>query len=117
MRRELRDVLLFASHSLLRDPPFSRLDVISCRNLLIYLDKELQQQVCSTFCYALNPGGFLFLGSSETADQPTGMFRTIDREARIYRSIANVKHKRPTLPVLITSHTTEQGRPSRGRRL
>ena len=112
VRRELRDVMLFASHSLLRDPPFSRLDVISCRNLLIYLDKELQQQVCSTFCYALNPGGFLFLGSSETADQPAGLFRTIDRDARIYRSIGAVGDKRPTLPVLISSHTTEQGRPS-----
>ena len=56
VRRELRDIVLFADHSLLKDPPFSRLDLISCRNLLIYLDRELQQQVCSTFHYALNPG-------------------------------------------------------------
>src|SRR5262249_35984890 len=51
--RDLRDIVLFASHSLLKDPPFSRIDLISCRNLLIYLDRELQQQVCSTFHYAL----------------------------------------------------------------
>lgn len=74
VRRELRDIVLFASHSLLRDPPFSRLDLISCRNLLIYLDWDLQQQVCNTFHYALHPHGFLFLGSSESADHPVGMF-------------------------------------------
>ena len=74
VRRELRDIVLFASHSLLRDPPFSRLDMISCRNLLIYLDRELQHQVYNTFHYALNPGGFLFLGASESADHPAGLF-------------------------------------------
>ncbi|PPQ34737.1 CheR family methyltransferase [Rhodopila globiformis] len=101
VRRELRDVVLFASHSLLRDPPFSRLDVISCRNLLIYLDRELQQQVVNTFHYALNPGGFLFLGASETADQPSGLFRPLDRDARIFHSIATAKETRPGLPVLL----------------
>jgi len=101
VRRELRDVVLFASHSLLRDPPFSHLDMISCRNLLIYLDRQLQQQVCSTFHYALNPGGVLFLGSSESADHPAGLFRTVDREARIYRSVAGTGERRPALPVLL----------------
>ena len=83
--RELRDVVLFARHSLLKDPPFSRADLISCRNVLIYLDRKLQQQVCSTFHFALKPQGYLFLGSSESADAPAGMFRPIDREARIYQ--------------------------------
>ena len=69
------------NHSLLKDPPFSRLDLVSCRNLLIYLDRELQQQVLSHFHYGLNPGGFLFLGSSETADQPDGLFRA-DRQRK-----------------------------------
>ena len=77
--------MLFARHSLLKDPPFSRVDLISCRNLLIYLDRELQHQVCATFHYALQPSGYLFLGSSESADNPIGMFRVIDREARIYQ--------------------------------
>lgn len=85
VRRELRDVVLFAKHSLLKDPPFSRVDLISCRNLLIYLDRELQQQVCVTFHFALRPGGYLFLGSSESADSPVGLFRVIDRDARIYQ--------------------------------
>jgi len=49
VRRELRDIVLFACHNVLKDPPFSRIDLISCRNLLIYLDREMQQQVCGTF--------------------------------------------------------------------
>ncbi len=83
--RELRNVVLFARHSLLKDPPFSRADLISCRNLLIYLDRQLQQQICATFHFALMPTGYLFLGSSESAESPIGMFRTVDREARIYQ--------------------------------
>ena len=83
--RELRDIVLFSKHSLLKDPPFSRVGLISCRNLLIYLDRELQQQVCSTFHFALQEFGYLFLGSSESADNPAGIFRVVDREARIYQ--------------------------------
>jgi two-component system CheB/CheR fusion protein len=82
---ELRDTVLFARHSLLKDPPFSRTDLISCRNVLIYLGRELQHQVCATFHFALKPGGYLFLGSSESADSPAGMFRAIERESRIYQ--------------------------------
>lgn len=88
VRQELRDVVLFASHSVLKDPPFSRIDLIACRNLLIYLDRELQELACNTFHYALNPDGFLMLGTSETADNPAGLFRTFDRKARIYQSSA-----------------------------
>jgi two-component system, chemotaxis family, CheB/CheR fusion protein len=109
VRRELRDIVLFASHSLLRDPPFSRLDMISCRNLLIYLDRELQQQVCNTFHYALNPSGFLFLGASESAEQPAGLFHTIDRDARIYRSTNTGGDKRPALPLLLGSRELPLG--------
>jgi two-component system CheB/CheR fusion protein len=109
-KRELRDVILFASHSLLKDPPFSRLDLVSCRNLLIYLDRELQQQVCGIFHYALNPTGFLFLGSSESAESPTGLFRTVDREARIYQSTGRPDDKHYPLPKLLgTSRATEHG--------
>jgi two-component system CheB/CheR fusion protein len=88
VRQELRDLVLFASHSLLKDPPFSRLDLIACRNLLIYLDRDLQEMACNTFHYALNPDGFLMLGTSESADNPSGQFRTFDRKARIYQSSA-----------------------------
>ena len=101
VKRELRDVVLFASHSLLKDPPFSHVDLISCRNLLIYLDRELQQLVCSIFHYALKPNGFLFLGSSESADGPPGLFKIIDRKARIYQSSPHTGEKHPELPRLL----------------
>jgi two-component system CheB/CheR fusion protein len=100
VRQELRDVVLFAVHDLLKDPPFSRIDLVSCRNVLIYLDRELQEQVCSTFHYALNPGGFLLLGSAETADNPPGLFRTVDRTARIYQSTVQAGEKPRLLPRL-----------------
>ena len=112
VRRELRDIVLFASHSLLRDPPFSRLDMISCRNLLIYLDRELQHQVCGTFHYALHPGGFLFLGASESADQPAGLFRPMDRDARIYRSTMSIAGNRPALPILLGPRQMPAGAPA-----
>lgn len=100
-KRELRETVLFASHSLLKDPPFGRLDLISCRNLLIYLDRELQGQVCAIFHYALNPAGFLFLGLSESADSPPGLFRNVNREARIYQSVGRVIDRPLSLPRLL----------------
>jgi two-component system, chemotaxis family, CheB/CheR fusion protein len=103
VRQELRDIMLFAAHDLLKDPPFSRVDLISCRNVLIYLDRELQEQVCSIFHYALNAGGFLFLGPSESADSPPGFFRSLDRTARIYQSAAVPSEKQRTLPHLLGS--------------
>jgi two-component system CheB/CheR fusion protein len=102
VRQELRDLVLFASHSLLKDPPFSRIDLIACRNLLIYLDRELQELACSTFHYALNLDGFLMLGTSESADNPVGLFRTFDRKARIYQSSA-VEGELRLLPRLLGS--------------
>ena len=115
-KRELRDAILFASHSLLKDPPFSRLDLVSCRNLLIYLDRELQQQVCGIFHYALNLNGFLFLGSSESAESPPGLFRTVDREARIYQS-AGRSGGQAVAPSKTARHTrTDPACPSRSAR-
>jgi two-component system CheB/CheR fusion protein len=101
VKRELRDIVLFAGHSLLRDPPFSRIDLISCRNLLIYLDRELQNQVIGVFHYALKPNGFLFLGSSESADHPGQLFRVVDREAHLYQSVAGRSERLPILPRML----------------
>ncbi|HEX3430841.1 MAG TPA: chemotaxis protein CheB [Rhizomicrobium sp.] len=98
VKRELRDIVLFANHSLLKDPPFSKLDLISCRNLLIYLDREMQQQVLNTLHYGLNEDGYLFLGSSEIADHPSGYFRVVDREARIFQSLGRRRDQLPALP-------------------
>jgi two-component system CheB/CheR fusion protein len=93
--------MLFAMHDFLKDPPFSHVDLISCRNVLIYLDRDLQDQVCSTFHYALNPDGFLLLGASETAESPPGLFRSIDRNARIYKAIMQAGDKPRLLPRLV----------------
>jgi two-component system CheB/CheR fusion protein len=108
VKRELRDVMLFANHSLLKDPPFSRLDLIACRNLLIYLDRDLQQQVLTTLQYGLKSDGFLFLGSSESAEHPDGLFHTIDRDARIYQSTGRSSEKLPALPRLAGTGALER---------
>ena len=101
VRQELRDIILFALHDLLKDPPFSHVYLVSCRNVLIYLDRELQEQVCSTFHYALEPNGYLFLGPAETAENPAGLFRSVDRRDRIYRSTLAEGEKRELLPRLL----------------
>jgi two-component system, chemotaxis family, CheB/CheR fusion protein len=97
---ELRSVVLFATHSLLRDPPFSRLDLASCRNLLIYLDRDLQRQACNTLAYALSPGGYLFLGSAEGVDDSHASLRLIHRQARIYQSTGRAA---PAVPHVLKS--------------
>lgn len=101
VRQEVRDIVLFAAHDLVKDPPFSHVDLISCRNVLIYLDRELQEQVCGTFHYALKPSGFLMLGASESADHPPGLFRMLDRAARLYQSTAIPGDKPRLLPSLL----------------
>ena len=91
IRKTLRDHILFASHNLLRDPPFSRLDLISCRNLLIYLNREVQLRVLQTFHFALKPGGYLFLGSSESAESVGEYFIPVDKKSRIYRARGGIR--------------------------
>jgi two-component system CheB/CheR fusion protein len=86
VRQELRDAVLFTNHSVLRDAPFSRLDLISCRNLLIYLEREIQETVFDIFHYALKPGGYLFLGNSESAEGANELFQTVDKIHHIYRA-------------------------------
>ncbi len=86
VRRELREAVVFTRHSVLRDPPFSRLDLVTCRNLLIYLQREMQEHVFDIYHYALKPGGYLFLGSSESAEAVPELFDVIDKTHRIYQA-------------------------------
>ena len=97
IRKEVRDVVLFSSHSALKDPPFIRLDLIACRNLMIYLEREQQRSLIDVFHYALKPSGYLFLGSAETADQ-SDLFDVVDRDARIYVAKPMVRRHLPALP-------------------
>ena len=85
MVREIRDMCVFSSHSVIRDPPFSRIDLISCRNLLIYLGGEFQSRVIPIFHFALRPGGYLFLGTSENISQYGELFQRIDKKQRLFQ--------------------------------
>jgi two-component system CheB/CheR fusion protein len=82
--KDVRDMCIFSTHNLIRDPPFSRLDLIVCRNLLIYLEADLQRHVTNVFHYALRTGGYLFLGPSESVVGPSGLFHTVDKKHRIF---------------------------------
>ncbi|RYF51957.1 MAG: PAS domain S-box protein, partial [Comamonadaceae bacterium] len=84
VRRELRECVLFALHDVLRDSPFSRVDLLSCRNLLIYLSREAQSRVLDIFHFSLLPGGTLFLGSSESIDEGDQHFSVIDKKHRLF---------------------------------
>jgi two-component system CheB/CheR fusion protein len=110
VRRELRELVLFARHNVIKDPPFSHLDLVSCRNLLIYLNRPVQERLIETFHFALRPGGFLFLGTSESADTPADLFAVFDKEAHIFesRSISS----RPTLPLVTERHMPALAFPS-----
>ena len=85
IRKEIRELLVFAPHNVCKDPPFTKLDMISCRNLLIYLDGDAQRRLLPIFHYALRPGGVLFLGPSETICGFGDLFETIDGKSKIYR--------------------------------
>jgi two-component system, chemotaxis family, CheB/CheR fusion protein len=85
INKEIRELCTFSSHSIVRDPPFSRMDLISCRNLLIYMDVELQANVIPTFHYSLKPDGILLLGSSESTARHDALFEPLDKAFRIFR--------------------------------
>ncbi len=96
---ELRELCLFSAHNLLRDAPFSKLDLVSCRNLLIYLTPELQNRLIPLFHYALNEGAYLFLGSSENLTRHTRLFATIDKPYRIFRRRTQLERRLPEFPL------------------
>ncbi len=107
--RQVRDLVLFATHSVVREPPFMRLDLITCRNVLIYLERALQQHVNSIFRYGLKAEGYLFLGTAETADTSDNHFAMVDRDARIYRALPT----RPEfVPILAAHGAWNAGRPA-----
>jgi two-component system CheB/CheR fusion protein len=100
IKKEIREMVIFAPQNVLSDPSFLRLDMISCRNLLIYLVPESQRKLLLLFHYSLNPGGYLFLGSSETIGELTEFYSVIDKKWKIFERIGERAH----LP-LIAEHT------------
>jgi two-component system CheB/CheR fusion protein len=101
VRKELRELVLFAPHNLLRDPPFSRLDLITCRNLLIYIDRAMQEQVLKLFHFTLLPDGLLLLGSSESTEGVANLFTPLDKTQRLFqrRTVPSAAHAVPALPL------------------
>ena len=84
IKEEIRQMIVFALQNVIKDPPFTKLQMICCRNLLIYFDAQLQKKILPVFHYSLRPGGILFLGSSETIGNHAGMFSLVDRKWRIF---------------------------------
>lgn len=97
--KDLRDGVVFAQQSLIGDPPFSRLDVISCRNFLIYLEPAVQEKIVALLHFALVKGGCLFLGSAESVGARSELFEPISRKWRIYRRVGPTRHDTIQLPV------------------
>jgi two-component system CheB/CheR fusion protein len=97
--KPIRDLCVFARHDVTRDPPFSRLDLVSCRNLLIYFDQQLQRQIIPLFHYALNPNGFLVLGVAETIGK-SELFRLAEGQRQIYRRQPVPARTMPQFPVV-----------------
>ena len=111
--KEVRDVCVFAQHNILSDPPFSRMDFISCRNFLIYLDTSAQKKALSTFHYALYEGGYLMLGKSETVGASVQLFTSLDKKFKIYTRKKNSgTYKIPELVPRISHPTARQTSPT-----
>jgi two-component system CheB/CheR fusion protein len=85
IKKSIRDMVIFAEQDVVKDPPFSKIDLVICRNLLIYFDVELQKKVLPLFHYALRQGGFLFLGTSESTGEFTSLFEPVDRKWKLYK--------------------------------
>ena len=82
--KQIREMCVFSPHSVIKDPPFSRMDLVSCRNLLIYMNNDLQERLVQSFHYALRPGGFLLLGTSERLARNARLFDELDKKQRLY---------------------------------
>lgn len=95
--KSIREMLVFAPQNLIKDPPFTKLDILSCRNLLIYLESGLQKKLLPIFHYSLKPDGILFLGSSESVDHEHNLFKVQDKKWKIYTRLPNLKAVRPLL--------------------
>ena len=113
VHKGLRDMLVFSEHDIIKDPPFSRLDLVTCRNLLIYLNVTLQKKIIPLFHYALRPGGVLFLGTSEGVGEFSESFVVLDRKAKLYQRKENVhSRERGALSQILPNLTTLDAGPS-----
>jgi len=110
--KELREMCIFSPHNLVRDAPFSRIDLISCRNLLIYLNSDLQDRVIPIFHFSLRPEGYLFLGPAENVTRRHRLFAPLDRKRRIFRRLDAGSRALPSLPLSTLASGLQPGRGS-----
>jgi chemotaxis methyl-accepting protein methylase len=117
--KEIRETVVFAEQNVIQDAPFTKLDMLACRNLLIYLDTEVQKKLLSLFHYSLNPGGILFLGNAETIGASADLFSAFESKSRLYRRLDSTLRAEPLeFPVSFaktsegTTYRPEESRPS-----
>ena len=110
--KPLRDPVVFAVQNLIGDAPFSKLDLISCRNLLIYLEPDVQQKVISLFHFGLKPGGYLFLGSSEGINRQDALFKPVSKKWQIYERIGPTRPDRIEFPITTIVGGAKERRPA-----
>ena len=104
IRKEIREMIVFAPQSIIKDPPFTKLDLISCRNLLIYFNAELQKKIIPIFHYSLLPNGILFLGSSETIGGFVDLFTIVDRKFKFYKRRESIYSTQPLIDFPLTKN-------------
>lgn len=107
-KKQFREKIIFANHNLIKDPPFSQLDLVSCRNLLIYLDPVLQKKLLPLFHYTLNESGFLILGTSETIGEFTQLFSVIDEDRKIFQRRGYPPGTIKDFPTKLITNTTSE---------
>ena len=111
--KEIRDMVIFAQQNMIKDPPFTKIDIMICRNLLIYLTPEIQKKLIPLFHYSLNSGGFLLLGSAESVGDFTNIFKTLDVKSRIYQRLRPLIQMEPIeFPTSFSPAKTEATQPS-----
>ncbi|WP_298841829.1 CheR family methyltransferase, partial [uncultured Clostridium sp.] len=111
--KEIRDMVIFAQQNMIKDPPFTKVDIMICRNLLIYLTPEIQKKLIPLFHYSLNSGGFLFLGSAESVGSFTDLFKPLDIKSRIYQRLNPLIQKEPIeFPNSFAPYQPEANQPS-----
>ncbi|MBU3154277.1 PAS domain-containing protein [Clostridium estertheticum] len=111
--KEIRDIVIFAQQNMIKDPPFTKVDIMICRNLLIYLTTEIQKKLIPLFHYSLNSGGFLFLGSAESVGNFTDLFKPLEPKSRIYQRLRPLIQKEPIeFPNSFAPYQPEANQPS-----
>ncbi|MDH5719827.1 MAG: PAS domain-containing protein [Spirochaetia bacterium] len=111
--RAIREMVVFAPHNIIKDPPFTNIDLISCRNLLIYLQPVLQQKALELFNFSLQKNGIMFLGSSESTGEMKDYYKTLNQKWRLYRSVG--KRKQSGMPLVAATTLFDQSRTARSR--